>query len=235
MQNGYRNGQAHEGGLPPTPLALLLVESDGQRAERMERRLIGALPGLVATRCGTLAAARAYLSGTAFDAVCTADELPDGSGTTLLALRDRLGLHAPVFVWTRAGGLLPVCPPGSGNGCVVLDSDDEDEAAAAIGRALGSHGDGAPRYAWDGEALGLLEALRSEAGAVAHAINNPLTVIAGNAQLLGELARMGELDATLTRPVEDIERAAQQLNEALGRLAGLRQRIAVALGVTDRL
>ena len=235
MPNGYANGSAL------SPVTLLLVEADGERADRMERHLTGALPGLVATRCDTLASARAYLAGTAFDAVCTAEELPDGSGAAILELRDALGLRAPVFLWSRTAEPKPLRVAGAA--CFALHGDDEAAAAAAIRRVLGKSGtasgtgtDGAARGASEGgESTVLLEALRAETGAVAHAINNPLTVIAGNAQLLGELARMGELDDTLARPIEDIEAAAQQLSAALGRLTVLRQRIAASLGVADRL
>lgn len=247
MHDGYAHGHPHNGhtnGSVRPPVTLLLVEADGERAERLERHLAGALPGLVATRCGTLAAARAYLAGTAFDAVCTADELPDGAGVALLELRDALGLRAPVFVWPRQARRSPAARPRvTRAACFVLDSEGEAEAAAAVARALGGHAPeadedvaaGPEEGATKGEATVLLEALRAETGAVAHAINNPLTVIAGNAQLLGELARMGGLDATLARPIEDIEAAAQQLSAALGRLAVLRQRIAASLGVADRL
>lgn len=81
----------------------------------------------------------------------------------------------------------------------------------------------------------LLDALRAEVGGVVHAANNPLTVIAGNAQLLIELARAGGLDAAFARPLEDIEAAGQQLADALARLASVRQRLADAVGGADRI
>ncbi|MDX1420138.1 MAG: histidine kinase dimerization/phospho-acceptor domain-containing protein [Rubricoccaceae bacterium] len=229
----------------PPSLALLLVEADEERAERMERHLTGTFPTLVATRCGTIASARAYLAGTAFDAVCTAAELPDGPGHALVQLRDALGLFAPIFVWPDEPHVVPGPPEPlalAGASCFVLRDCDESAAAQIIGRVL-EEGRAAlpvlevahPNGGGDSEASGLLQALRTEAGAVAHAVNNPLTVIAGNAQLLGEMARMGALDPSLCRTVEDIEAAAQQLSEALGRLSVLRQRIAASLGVSDGL
>lgn len=245
MPNGYFNGHPGAHPLPSPSVALLLVEADEERAARMERHLTGTFPGLVATRCRTLASARAYLAGTAFDAVCTADELPDGPGAALVQLRDALGLRAPVFLWPQnvdTNG----CPPDrfevAGSACFVLHSSDVAEAAIAIGHVLGESRRAVPeaaapqRQGADAqETSGLLQALRTEAGAVAHAVNNPLTVIAGNAQLLGEMARMGAIDPSLCRTVEDIEAAAQQLSEALGRLSMLRERIAASLGVSDGL
>jgi len=241
MLNGYRNGNPAGG--PQARLSLLLVEGDEARADRMERHLNAHIAGLVATRCTTLAAARAYLAGSTFDAVCIADELPDGAGMALVEFCDGLGVRPPLFV--RSG----THPPAAGEphavkagpACYTLPAD-EAAAAAAVGRALRGSGGAvvreeaaAPAAEERDEMAGLLEALRCETGAVAHAINNPLTVIAGNAQFLGELARVGALDATLIRPVEDIEVATQQLNEALIRLATLRQRIAASLGVSDGL
>jgi signal transduction histidine kinase len=225
-------------GTRTSPLTLLLVEADGGRAERMAHHLRRALPGVVATRCASLASARAYLAGTAFDAVCTAAVLPDGEGTALLDVRDALGLRAPVFVWTPGGGLRPDRARVVAAACFHLDGADEASAADAIGRALGggsAEPGAAPDEAPTALASGLLEALRAETGAVAHAINNPLTVIAGNAQFLGEMARTEGLAPVLVRSIEDIEAATQQLSDALDRLAVLRQRIADALGVSDRL
>ena len=81
----------------------------------------------------------------------------------------------------------------------------------------------------------MLEELRAEAGAVAHAINNPLTVITGNAQFLLEIARTEQAGSPIVAPIEDINAAAQQLSDALTRLSALRERIAHALGTDDRI
>src|SRR5690606_15914875 len=161
------------------------------------------LPGLIATRCETLASARAYLAGTAFDAVCTADELPDGSGLALLALRDGLKLDAPIFVrTTRHGAATAAAERYGGTACFDHKEDGEgaDEFATEISRCLGVAGveelaeEPEPAAVEMLDPRALVEALRSETGVVAHAINNPLTVIAGNAQFLLEMTRMMEVD-----------------------------------------
>lgn len=243
MPDSYVNGIVAGSGTPSTLVTLLLVEPDAGLAEQMERHLAHTLPGLVATRCETLASARAYLAGSAFDAVCTADELPDGSGLSLLDLREGLHLKAPFFVRTRRNGAATARAEEAGAAACFVLTEEEDGAAAAseIGRHLERSGfgqapDDAP--APDHELVdphALIEALRSETGIVAHAINNPLTVIAGNAQFLLEMARAGGLDPGFAQPIEDIEAATHQLAEALDRLAELRQRIAAALGSADRL
>lgn len=84
-------------------------------------------------------------------------------------------------------------------------------------------------------ATAMLEELRAEAGAVVHAINNPLTVITGNAQFLMEVARTEQTDSPIVGPIEDINAATQQLSDALARLSALRERIASALGKDDRI
>ena len=76
---------------------------------------------------------------------------------------------------------------------------------------------------------------RAEAGAVVHAINNPLTVITGNEQFLMEVARTEQTDSLIVGPIEDINAATQQLSDALARLSALRERIASALGTDDRI
>lgn len=246
MADRYLNGHLEEGRQAESTVSLLLVEPDSSLAERMEVHLKESMPGLVATRCETLATARAYLSGTPFDAVCTADELPDGSGLSLLGLRDGLRLNAPVFVRTLHNGAATERAHQAGAAAcftVTKELGSIADAASQIGRHLGhaavSPPPDGPAPPPDGDvavqARTLVEALRTETGMVAHAINNPLTVIAGNAQFLLEMARMTDLDPMLAKPIEDIEAATHQLTEALDRLAALRQQIATTLGSPDRL
>src|SRR5690606_6530531 len=164
MLNGYRNGNPAGG--PQARLSLLLVEGDEARADRMERHLNAHIAGLVATRCTTLAAARAYLAGSTFDAVCIAEELPDGAGMALVEFCDGLGVRPPLFV--RSG----THPPAAGEphavkagpACYTLPAD-EAAAAAAVGRALRGSGGAvvreeaaAPAAEERDEMAGLLEA-----------------------------------------------------------------------------
>ena len=61
-------------------------------------------------------------------------------------------------------------------------------------------------------------ALRRTLSQVTHDINNPLSIIVGNAQLLLELARSIDLDDDLLKPIEDIEEASQRLSGMVDRL-----------------
>lgn len=54
-----------------------------------------------------------------------------------------------------------------------------------------------------------------------HDINNPLSIISGNAQLLLELSRALDLDPDVAKPIRDIEEASQRLARMIERLNAL--------------
>lgn len=56
---------------------------------------------------------------------------------------------------------------------------------------------------------------------VTHDINNPLSIISGNAQLLLELSRVLDLDPDVAKPIRDIEEASQRLADMVERLNAL--------------
>lgn len=56
---------------------------------------------------------------------------------------------------------------------------------------------------------------RATLSTVYHDVNNPLAVIAGNAQLLLELAQAMDLGDEFTEPIQDIERAGHRIEGAL--------------------
>ena len=131
--------------------------------------------------------ARAYLAGTAFDAVYVGPGVENVA--SIGALRDVLGLSTPIetvadaeaFYQRREGG---------------------GEAAAPV-----------------------LGEIREELSRVAHALNNPLAVIAGNAQLALELARATPTDETVVESLDAIHKAAGELEALFAEVAGLRARI----------
>ena len=240
MAHRYR---PHSNGRNGGPICVLLVEPDDVLAEAMQQHLSERLPNVVATRCSTLASARAYLSGNPFDAVLMAHELPDGSGLDLLDLRATLGLESYFFVRTSEDASEAAMKAGA-TACFALTPEYEslDAIASELSRVLGMADD--PNTEAEGTeasqisaeaATAMLEELRAEAGAVVHAINNPLTVITGNAQFLMEVARTEQTDSLIVGPIEDINAATQQLSDALARLSALRERIASALGTDDRI
>jgi signal transduction histidine kinase len=62
------------------------------------------------------------------------------------------------------------------------------------------------------------EQLQVALSRVTHDINNPLSIISGNAQLLLELAQVLDLDPDVAKPIRDIEEASQRLARMVGRL-----------------
>jgi len=68
-------------------------------------------------------------------------------------------------------------------------------------------------------------ALHETLAEVCHDLNNSLSVVSGNAQLLAEMARVEDLGATFTEPLDDIEAARAEISDALERLEALRQDI----------
>jgi signal transduction histidine kinase len=225
----------------PVSGALLLVESDEMQAEAIKSALGAALPAFAVTHCASAAAARVRLAGGSFAAVFAAPRLTDGRGLDLAGSPNDLGGAPPLFVLDRAGDAATEREVRASGAAVYLTPGDL--RPDRLRQLLGPMGDGAageppaPPGAADrgGEAHAILDALRAEVGGVVHAANNPLTVIAGNAQLLLELARTSELDPTFARPIEDIEEAGRQLADALARLSEVRQRLADTLGTPDRI
>lgn len=57
---------------------------------------------------------------------------------------------------------------------------------------------------------------------VYHELNNPLSIISGNAQFLLELSREKNLDDQFVSSAEDIQEATQQMSKSLEHLTRLR-------------
>ncbi len=70
-----------------------------------------------------------------------------------------------------------------------------------------------------------MEEVRIALGRAIHDVNNPMTVINGNAQYALELARGLDLDESLVRSLEDIEEAGRRLEASMATLSALRRRL----------
>lgn len=245
MADGYRDLPSNDGSKSDAGIRLLHVEPDDGLALALKQHLADRFAGVVVTRCQALTAARAYLSGNAFEVVLVAEELADGSGLDLLELRDTLQRDSHFFV--RANGIearanAPLETHQTSYLFLTPELDSLNAFSSTLSKVLGMPErfhtiPGMPenqKLSADA-ATAMLRELRAEAGAVAHAINNPLTVITGNAQFILEVARMEKTDVTILGPIEDINAAVQQLTDALRGLAALRERIAVALGTDDTI
>ncbi len=177
---------------------VLLADPDAERlAERLGR------PDVELTPVATAAAARAYLSGSVFDAVAVQERLDDG----LSALAAGLGVPR-VFTFDTADAL---------ERWVDASFGQKGGIATAV-RAAADPATGSVQEE--------LAALRDEIGRVAHDLANPLAVVAGTAQLGREMAT----DAETAEAFADIEAAAGVLAGRLADLAALRLRLDGLIG-----
>lgn len=71
----------------------------------------------------------------------------------------------------------------------------------------------------------MLRSIRTELARVHHELNNPLSIISGNVQLLLEIVRMTGLEEDLKGPLEDIDAASQKMADLLYRLVVLKEMI----------
>lgn len=74
----------------------------------------------------------------------------------------------------------------------------------------------------DFEELETEEEIREAVSSVYHDLNNPLSIISGNAQFLHELSQEEELDDQFASSARDIQEACQRMAESLQRLTRLK-------------
>ena len=80
------------------------------------------------------------------------------------------------------------------------------------------------------EQMRLIRNIHGTVATVKHEINNPLSIISGNAQLLRELARALELGDEIAQPARDIEEASQRIASSLDKLENLKDIIIEQFG-----
>jgi len=193
------------------PVHLLLV---GPEADRLAGPLAAALPGLDVTPVATASAARAYLSGSRFDAVAVRHDTDGGEKVREVA--EGLGV-ARVLVYRPGSVAALAADVGPRLGLAPLVAAPRAPRAP---RGAAPEGAGLPADVHEA-----LVGLRAEIGQVAHDLANPLAVVAGNAQLGAELARGLGTDPAIGQAFADIEEAGQTLAARLGQLAALRTRL----------
>lgn len=179
---------------------LLLVDPD---ADRLATSLAGRA-GLEVTTAASPLAARAYLAGASFDAVAVRQG-PDADA--LGKVHRALGLAAPLHVYPDADAL----------GAWLDRRAPQAATPAATSAALATLQTSAEPDA--------LRALRDEIGRLVHALNNPLAVIAGNAQLGIEMGHALGADDSLVDLFGEIDTAAGRLEALFAEVGALRARI----------
>lgn len=68
-----------------------------------------------------------------------------------------------------------------------------------------------------------LDDVRETVSSVYHDLNNPLSIISGNAQFLLELTREEDVDEQFVSSVRDIKQAAERMSDSLNRLTRLKE------------
>ena len=179
---------------------VLLADPDAVRlAEHLEH------PGMSVTPAESGAAARAYLSGSAFDAVTVRAGLDDGVAAVAEGLGvPRVHTHtsdAELEAWAES----------------VFGAERGPSVSAPVPVSSGTE---------PGAVQTVLVALRSEIGRVAHDLANPLAVVMGSAQLGREMTD----DAEAAQAFADIETAAAVLAGRLADLSALRRRLDGLIG-----
>lgn len=70
-----------------------------------------------------------------------------------------------------------------------------------------------------------LEDVHETVSTVYHDLNNPLSIISGNAQFLLELSREQDLDDEFLSSLQDIREAADRISDSLNRLTRLKEEL----------
>ena len=186
-------------------VSVLLVDP---QSEALAETVRNEHPTLAVTTAVSDTAARAYLGAAAFDVVVVGASMPSDIARTLESLVEALGHATRVVAGAPALGLaawvaqhLQVPPsPTASTPTATGEVSTSDQQA-------------------------VLKQVGAELSHIAHALNNPLAVIDGNAQLALELAKALEVDASVISAIEDIQGGSQSLAALFSDLAALRARV----------
>jgi signal transduction histidine kinase len=214
----------------PDTIPVLLVDPD---ASRLAPEVESAEPRLRITPAHGLAEARAHLSGTSFDAIVAAADLPDGNPLRLF----ELGIVLPP-VALRAETQEKANEAERAGARVAFAGVPNPRVIAAVASWMGGGAREAPPREASGDAgaapeagplSSLLPPIRDAMARVVHEINNPLAVIAGNAQLARELLAAAPDDPMLPDALRDIEAAATDVAALMSEVTSVRRQVEAAL------
>ena len=184
-----------------SPNSLLLVSAVGDAVGEEVRRALSQIDVTVAT---SDTAARAYLGASAFDVVVVTASMPGETAETLEGLVASLGRVSRVVSGAPDSGLGDWLAERLSLGTAV-----SPEAAASSAT----------------EQAAALAFVSAELARIAHALNNPLAVIDGNAQLALELSKALGVDASVIAAIEDIQGGSRNLAALFSDLSALRSRL----------
>jgi len=205
--------------------SILLVSNNAEICAALRREFASCPTGVRVAAAGSVAAARRILEASVpgailleTDALAAESDGPRGMAPSLEAVVASLAIHAPVVVLGTAEKreeLLGLIEAGAAD-FVEEKADFFSEARAVIERRLGitKRGSGI---------VELLEAVEGDFGELLrHELNNPLTGILGNAELLlAEIHRKndGKIPSGGEQRLETIASLAVRLRETVRRLS----------------
>ena len=193
--------------MPASSSTVLLVDI---RGDALADEIQQMFPQLEVTVAASDTAARAYLGASEFDVVVVGPTMPEETAASLESLVESLGHPSRVLTGARASGLVTWIGEQLAVTSRVSASSGVEEAS--------------------GEQQAVLASVSAELSRIAHALNNPLAVIDGNAQLALELAKALGVDASVISAIEDIQGGSQSLARLFADIAALRARVDGIIG-----
>ena len=207
---------------------LLLVDPD---ADRLATDVQAAEPRLRVAPATSLAAARAHLSGSAFDLVLAASPLPDGDPLQLF----ELGIAVPPVV-VRAATAERAREAERGGAWMAVAAPPDARLIAALAlwhapreAAAAPEPPAAPAPLGGEDAVAVLRSTRDALARVVHESNNPLAVVSGNAQLARELLNAAPGDPAIAASLLDIQDGADAIAALMAEVTALRREVEAAL------
>lgn len=215
------------------PLRMLLLDGDDARIDEIADLMQALLPSLTVEHVRRVEEALAFVERTAYEVILAGHELPDGTSLDLLDALHDATVQVPVVVIGRGAGHGEAVSVMKAGAVDYIQRDEEAGLRALPLRLLEAMRRYQQRQRQDAqrrqqEQADLLQKVRRTVSHVNHEINNPLSIISGNAQLLVELGKMMDLDADLMQPIRDIEEASRRVADSLKRLAEVKELIPAA-------
>lgn len=213
------------------PVHVVVATTDINEGKALEKHLSTEREQTGVTRVHTVAEALKALAQEGADACVIDHTLPDGNSLDFLQRLDASGHDRPVVVLLGGEGeAAAVAIMKAGAADYVRKQAQEgyiEEVAFKVNEAIHHHrlARQVAQLAQHREQLRLLRTIHTTVATVKHEINNPLSIISGNAQLLVELAQALELGDDVVQPARDIEEASQRIAASLDKLGDLKQSI----------
>ncbi len=213
------------------PVLLVIVEPDVDTLRSIEHQLYRQLESCDVLRAGSVREACSLIEREPVEIVFVQHFLPDGTSEDILKWIADRGYDVAVVVHLKdepenvAERLLEIGAAG------YVREDEQGAYLNTLPVRLLEHLYHHNRRRREAMASArrkqqeTLRAIRATVSHVYHEINNPLSIVSGNAQLLIELGQAMDLDEDLLNPMRDIESASRRVNELLREFAKIRSMV----------